>query len=66
MRLLLRSEVLTDGIQLDVLVPQVLRVHCDVVLRLAVSDEDADLPGLWTHTDVSFEVALEDVVQCKA
>lgn len=54
---------LTDGVQLDAVVSEVLGVEDHVVLGLSVSDQNADLASFWTHPHVGFEVVLEDVVK---
>lgn len=57
------SNGLTDGVQLDAAVSQVLRIEDDFVLGLSISDQDADFAGIWTQPDIGFEVVLKDVVQ---
>lgn len=55
--------LLTDGIELNALIAQVLRVSDDIILRFAISDQNANLPSAGSHPDVRFEVVLDDVVQ---
>lgn len=54
---------LTDGVQLDAAVPQVLRVEDNIILGLSVGDQDSDFAGVWAHPNVGSEVVLEDIVQ---
>lgn len=54
---------LTDCIELDAAVSQVLWVEDDFVLRLSVSDKDTNFSGLWTQSYIGFEVVLKDVIQ---
>jgi len=54
---------LTDGVEFDSLLAEPLGAEDDLVLRLAVSDEHADLARLRTHSHVGLEVVLQDEVQ---
>lgn len=54
---------LTDCIELDAAVSQALRAEDNLVLRLSISDQDANFAGVWTQPYVLLEVVLEDVVQ---
>lgn len=54
---------LTDCIELDAAVSQVLWVEDDFVLRLSISDQDTDFSGVWTQSYTGFEVVLKDVIQ---
>lgn len=55
--------LLTDRIELNALITQVLRVGNDVVLGLSVSDQHTNLARLKPHPNILFEIVLEDVVQ---
>lgn len=61
-----KSAFRTDGVQLDALVAQTLRVDVDVVLGFAVSDQHTDLQRFGSHPHVLFKVVLKDVVQSQA
>lgn len=54
---------LTDGIELDALITQVLRVDNDIVLGFAISDQHTDLSRVGSHPNILFEIVLEEVVQ---
>lgn len=54
---------LTDCIELDAAVSQVLWAEDDFVLRLSVSDQDTNFSGVWTQSYIGFEVVLKDVIQ---
>lgn len=53
----------TDSVELDALIAQVLGVHDDVILGLAVSDQYTNPLGVGTHPCALSEVVLENVVQ---
>lgn len=57
---------LTNGIELNALITQVLRVDDDVVLGFAISDQHTDLSRGGPHPHILSEVILEDVVQSQA
>lgn len=53
---------LTDGIELDATVFQVLWVEKNIVLGLSIRDQNADFARVWTHSYIGLKVVLEDVV----
>lgn len=54
---------LTDGVELNAAVSQVLRVENNIILGLSVGYQDSDFAGFWAHPNVGSEVVLEDVVK---
>ena len=54
---------LTDSVELDAAVSQLLRVEDNFILGLSVSDQDTNSAGLVTHSHVGFEIVLVDVAQ---
>lgn len=54
---------LTNSIELNVAVSQVLWIYNDFILGFSVSDQDAYFAGVWTQPHVGFEVVLKDEVQ---
>lgn len=57
---------LTDSVELNALITQVLRVDNDVVLGFAVSDQHTNLSRVRSHSNVLLEIVLEQVVQSQA
>lgn len=55
--------MLTNGIELNVLITQVLRVDNDIILGFAISDQHTNLSRVRSHPNVLFEIVLEEVVQ---
>lgn len=57
--------LLTNGIELNALLTQVLRVDNDIILGFSISDQYTDPFRVRSHANVLFEIVLEDVVQSK-
>lgn len=57
---------LTDSVELNALIAQVLRVEEDIVLGFSISDQHANLSGFGSHPNVLLEIVLEEVVQSQA
>lgn len=54
---------LTDGVQLNAALSQVLRVENNIILGLSIGYQDSNFARFWTHPNVGSEVVLEDVVK---
>lgn len=55
--------LLTDGVEFNALIAQVLRMRNDIVLGLAVCDKYTNSLGVGPHPNAFFEIVLENVVQ---